>query len=376
MVSTYPLTVDSFDTHVDNVDDVMAADVNDLGLSVVALQTAHRDYSLMRVKNTSGSTVAANDVGYTDGAGEFKLNTTDFRDGVNWAVVVEGAANNADIIVTNKGLVTVVCNGNVSIGDFLYMSTTTKQVQPQSYVRPEVMAVAKTANASGAGGTCVALLHCFTRRVGVSSSNNILYVNSHAENDFVSTIATLPGGAVLTYAAVTSGAENTIAPIAATELGKLRLYNSTRSTYGLIDSVVVGTNTINLTANVPGAWQVGDTITLRSPTTVFSAPPPYFYEVDLSSADNTAVPVLARALVMDAGAKDTGGTGDYLLTHPWETYAGSKEKANRIYLANVYHYRQVEVSLFQRRFSYMAGASGAATKTTVFRLDAYDLATP
>ena len=40
MSTDYPASIDSFDTHVDNVDDVMAADVNDLNDAVVATQTA------------------------------------------------------------------------------------------------------------------------------------------------------------------------------------------------------------------------------------------------------------------------------------------------------------------------------------------------
>ena len=39
MSTDYPGAIDSFDTHVDNVDDVMAADVNDLNDAVVAIQT-------------------------------------------------------------------------------------------------------------------------------------------------------------------------------------------------------------------------------------------------------------------------------------------------------------------------------------------------
>ena len=40
MSTDYPGAIDSFDTLVDNVDDVMAADVNDLNDAVVATQTA------------------------------------------------------------------------------------------------------------------------------------------------------------------------------------------------------------------------------------------------------------------------------------------------------------------------------------------------
>ena len=40
MSTAYPGAIDSFDTHVDSVDDVMAADVNDPCDSIVAIETA------------------------------------------------------------------------------------------------------------------------------------------------------------------------------------------------------------------------------------------------------------------------------------------------------------------------------------------------
>jgi hypothetical protein len=356
---------------VDGVDDVMALHVNEL-------QTAATALNMLTVENDSGVLTAVGDVGYIDETGKYKETTTAYLDGVAWCVVIVGAADGSDMVVVVRGSpVNVALNGNCSIGDYLYTSTTAGQGQPQSYMRPEVFAVALTANDEGAGGYCEALLLCNTRRVPKSSANNILYVNGHTTMDWRTTINGAPAGAVVTYTApLTSGAEDTIVPNAATELGKLRLYNETRGTYGLIDSVNIGANTITLTAAAPGAWANTDVITTRSQTNVFAGPPPYYYEVDLSSADNDTIPILARTLVMDVGAIDTGGTGVYLLTHPWETNAPSKEKANRIYLANTLHYRQVEVSLFQRRFTYIANASGAGTKGTIFRLAAYDLAVP
>jgi len=40
MTTTWPGAIDSFDTHVDSVDDVMAADVNDLGDAIIEIEKA------------------------------------------------------------------------------------------------------------------------------------------------------------------------------------------------------------------------------------------------------------------------------------------------------------------------------------------------
>jgi len=374
MATTYPLTVDSFDTHVDNVDDVMAADVNSLNDAVVALETQTRDKGLMRVKNTSGSTVAANDLGYIDEAGEFKLTTTAYLN-VAWAVVVEGAANNSDIIVTNKGLVTVVCNGNAAIGDYLYTSTTQKQAQPQNYVRQEVLGVVKTANTSGAGGTCVTLLLCNRVDRDLVDTNNIIYISSASQSDWTTTINGAPAGAVVTYTApLGSGAEDAIVPQAATELGKLILHNTTRGDNALIDSVNIGANTITLTDNAPGTWQNGDTITVESQT-CSTGGAPYAFDIDLSSADNTAIPALAVSLKFQWTILDTGGT-EYAYTHPWEAYAAAKLSRWREPVANITFYGESSVKLIQRRFCIRWTASGAGTATYRLELKGYRIAIP
>ena len=357
---------------VDNVDDVLAIHVNEL-------QTAEVNMTLRYVKNTSGSTVAANDVGYIDEAAEFKLTTTAYLDGVAWGVVIVGGANNADIVVAIGGSkIVVILNGNCSIGDFLYTSTTTKQAQPQTYMRPEVFAVAKTANAGGAGGTCDALLLCNTRYVSAASN-----IDVHApaaatdDSDWRTTINGAPAGAVVTYnVALTSGAENTIDPAAANQFGKLRLYNETRSDYALIDDVDIGANTITLTANAPGGWADTDVITTRSQTCTDPAPPPYYFDVDLSAADNTLIPVLARVLELEVAAVDSGAGGGLGYTHPWETYVGAKVKQIRSYGAGIYNFRPVSVPLIQQRFCIKTNASGAGTALVSIRVSGWWMAVP
>lgn len=365
---------------LNDLDDVNAGSPNDNDALVWDNDTSkwiNWDGNLMagqKVKNASGAAVVRGDVGYIDEAGEYKETTTAYSD-VAWCVVLIDGANNADIYVARRGRVLVALNGNCSAGDYLYTSTTAGQAQPQSYTRPELFAVALTANAAGAGGTCEALLLCNSRYVNKQSGTDIFSVAAASTSDFVATIATLPGGAVLTYNAPGSGAENTIDPAAANQYGKLRLYNSTRGTYGLIDDVVVGTNTITLTANVDGGWQVGDTITCRSQTCVYGAPPPYFYDIDLSAADNTLIPVLARSLEMDISVLDTGAILMYAFFHLWDTYSTPKVQAVSFNVAGTYNMRSVTIPLFQRRFCTWWVASGAGTFHLYCRIKGYWLAT-
>ena len=373
MTTVWPGAVDSYTTKVDNVTDVLAAHINNPQDAIVALETPLRDMSLMRVKNTSGSTVAANDVGYIDEAGEFKLNTTDFRDGVNWAVVVEGAANNADIIVTNKGLVTVVCNGNVSAGDFLYLSTTTKQVQPQSYMRPEMMAIAKTANTGGAGGTCVVLLHCDRKYVSLASTNKIYQVQNHSDTRFEATINGAPSATSVVYNAPGAGAENVIVPVSPTELAKARLWNTTRGTYRLITAVNQGTNTIT-TVSSTDSWADTDAITIESQTTTVADAYRYI-ELDFSQ-DTVAVPELACVLEFEVLKQDSGGAV-FTVFHPFEARAEAKEKGAQNPGANVRAYRTIFMPLIQRVFCYRSNTSGAATGTLdIFKLEGAFVAKP
>lgn len=134
---------------------------------------------------------------------------------------------------------------------------------------------------------------------------------------FVGTIATLPGGATLTYN-VTSGQEGAMNTSSTGQLAKIRLYNTTRGSYALISSCTTGTNTIVLTANVPGAWQVGDTITIASQTVSGGG----FSWIDLEIVSAlTGKNALMLILIFN-----TATAGDRMTAHPFETFAASKLK--------------------------------------------------
>lgn len=348
------------------------AQSNDASGNLTGVGWLASDAHAFKVKNTSGGAAAANDVGYIDENGEYKTTTTAYAD-VAWCVVVSGGANNADIYVARRGRVTVALNGNCSAGDYLYTSTTDGQAQPQTYTRPELFAVALTANAGGAGGTCSALLLCHTRYVNVQSAIDVFSVNPTSSTDFRATINGAPVGATLVYNAPTSGAEDTIDPTANNLYGKIRLYNETRAEYLLIDDVNVGTNTITFTTNVPGTWVNGDTITARSQTVTPGGT--YYYDVDLSSADNTAVPELARAIDLTVIVRDTA-VGVDTRFHPWVAYAAAKIQLATVYLANQDSVQVVAMPLFQRRYCFQVNANGSGSAYHFQRLRGYWIAEP
>lgn len=371
MTTVFPGALDSYADKVDGVDDVMAAHVNDMQDAIEAIELHFQTKGMMtRIRNTSGATVAANDIGYIDEAGEFKTTTTAYLDAA-WCVVISGAANNSDIIVCRKGRVTIELNGNCSAGDYLYTSTTTGQAQPQSYMRPEVFAVALTANVSGAGGTCEALLLTSTITVMASSTSDIHFANAHSSTLFVATINGAPSSTSVVYNAPGAGNEDCIVPLGGPLLAYQRLHNTTRSDYRLIVTVNAATNTITTVASTD-SWANGDTITIESQT----ATSPLAYKfIDLDFSQQSTVPILARGVIVEAYKEDSGGASRGHV-HPFVTYAGAKLQGTQSPSAGVRQYRLVMIALVQRCFVYRGDATGGSTAADAFKLTGYYLAAP
>lgn len=330
----------------------------DTGRAIVPTTLTNR--IAIKIKNTSGATANANEVGYINEDGEYKTTTT-ANNVVTWCVVVTGGANNADIYVVRSGRWTVEYTGSApSAGDYLTTSTVAGSALAQAYVTPGIFAVCM---AVGSGGTVDALLLCNRIIVPRADSHYLYGVNAASDSDFISTIATLPGGAVLTYGAVSSGAENAIAPWAALDAafnGKVVLHNTTRGTSGLISAVVVGTNTITLTANVPAGWQVGDTVTTRSQTNTsnwFSGA--YYFDLDFSGM--TTRPPLGVAIGFQVGILDTGAASSIAAFHPFETNDASKSFQVWGQVANVRNNLQFYVPNNQNRICLGWDATGSGT---------------
>ena len=206
-----------------------------------------------------------------------------------------------------------------------------------------------------------------------SSTQYICYAGTpHNDTDFNGTIATLPGGAVLTYNVV-SGDENVLHPLSVNMLAKLRLYNSTRSTYGLISTAVLGTNTITLTAAVPGAWQVGDVITVRSQTNTYTAGGAYFMDFEFTSAE---LPELTRYIGVDQTIYDGGAANQRQILHPWAAYNSSKVRLIDGQVAGLSLFRYSNVQLIQKRFTLWQSASGAGVGVFILQLADVYVATP
>lgn len=367
MTTNFPLGKDSYSTKVDNVDDVMAAHINNPQDAIEAIEDL-RDYLLMRIKNDAGSAVVAGDVGYLNELGDFKVTTTAYLN-VPWVVVVAGAANGSNIIVARKGRVTITLNNNCDVGNYLYTSTTTKQAVPHTYVRPGVLGVALTDNDAGAGGTCECLL--LTGRVvkPLSSSEFIINIASASDSDWRSTQSGAPAGVVITYnVALTSGSEDTIVPTTSTALGKLILHNTTRGEEALIKSVNIGANTITVTdADDVTDWVNTNVLVVRSQTNTAAPGGVYFF--DIKFEDTSVIPALAVGFGAYISQSDSGAANAIHYIHPWKADAASERQTLRTQVAGIaYNVMTPMIPIIQRRFVTARNASGAGTLNASLRL--------
>lgn len=152
-----------------------------------------------------------------------------------------------------------------------------------------------------------------------TNANALFRCDSPGGNStFLGTIATLPGGATLTYN-VTSGNEGAMVPQSTSQLGKMRLYNTTRGTSALISNCVTGTNTITLTANVPAGWAITDVITIASQTVDGSASSVFYVDIEITSG-----PTGKTGLFINMGINGSAAS-EALRLHPLETFALSKQ---------------------------------------------------
>lgn len=338
------------------------------------IMTAPATESVFKVKNTSGATAAVNDIGYVSELGEYKTTTTA---GLlaTWCTVVVGGANNADIYVAKGGRFTVKYTSTApAAGEYLTTSTVAGSGLAQSYVSPAIFAVCL---AAGSGGLVEVLLLPNRTAFDVTSANEVLRIATSSDSAFVSTISGTPG-ATLVYNAPT-GNENSIVPVATTELGKLVLWNTSKTPdeYALIQATNIGTNTITPTATITG-WANAENIQVNSTAVTGLINGATFYDVQI--ADAVTIPALAVAIAFEIAAVDTGtiaGTTQFFV-HPYEAGAVSGAKAQTVTMqvSSQTNRKYARISLNQRRFCVGIDASGAGTMTIVLRLMGYVVAAP
>ena len=191
------------------------------------------------------------------------------------------------------------------------------------------------------------------------SNANDIYRNDVASagtTAFVGTIATLPGGAVLTYN-VSSGNENALVPTSTSQLAKMRLYNTTRGTHALISNCVVGTNTITLTATVTAGWLVGDTITIASQTV--SGGTGNWVDLEITSGLVGKSAIFANCHILDSVAS----AATILRYHPFESFSSSKIQLVPHQVATFTTAGLMLIKLTNNMFTISAITSGAASIT-------------
>jgi hypothetical protein len=177
---------------------------------------------------------------------------------------------------------------------------------------------------SGGDGAQINFTTLSNPPIAETNANDIFNVASPGGvSAFVGTIATLPGGAVLTYN-VSSGQEGAMVPVSTSQLGKMRLYNTTRGTSALISNCVVGTNTITLTANVPSGWATTDVITIASQTV--SGGGQSWVDIEITSGPTSKTSLFINTQL-------AGTTGDTMRIHPF-TASFSTSKYNALNVFN------------------------------------------
>jgi len=196
-----------------------------------------------------------------------------------------------------------------------------------------------------------------------SNANDIFNVANAGASAFVGTINGAPSGASVTYN-VTSGNENAMVPSSTSNLGKMRLYNTTRGTSALISNCNTTTNVITLTANAPAGWVNGDTITIASQTVIGGTGNWVDIEITSGVTGKSALWMLLQFL-------DTTNAGVILRIHPFETFASSKIKHCITQVANVTMSNSHLLPIINNVFTISWDNPGAASATAVIRLEGY-----
>lgn len=190
--------------------------------------------------------------------------------------------------------------------------TLSDQTDLQSALNAKLASVTKDATLTGDGtsGSPLGIIADF-----VTNSNDIFALIGVGASGWTGTINGTPSGVTVTYTNV-SGNKNTLVPSSTSQLGKQRLYNTTRGTNALI-STSNGTSTITLTASVPAGWASGDTITTISPTVASGQ-----NHVDI---EITAGELLSKSNVwIWAVMLDSGGVV-LLRFHPFAAFSAAKQ---------------------------------------------------
>ena len=182
-----------------------------------------------------------------------------------------------------------------------------------------------------------------------------------SDSNFVATINGTPSGTTVVYNTPSSGDETNLVPSSTSQIAKMVLHNTTQGDDALISNCNTGTNTITLTATVPGTWANGDTLTIRSQTntTSFASATRFFVDFEIVSD----IDDLAKSFIFSFVLTDSGG-GATVIFHPYEADVTSKRRAARTNAAgHTLDWTSPPIPLISNRFCAVWDASGSNTIT-------------
>jgi hypothetical protein len=336
--------------------------VDNDGHSTAANDVSAANFAFI-VKNTSGATASANDVGYIDEAGEYKTTTTAEQSQIKPVAVVQGGVDDADIYVTEgPGRLTLNYAGTApAAGEFLMFSTTAGQVTARATPHFAMLALAR---ANGSGGTVDAIL-LLTRPEDYSvQTKNLIDIQLADPSDFLTIIGSsgVSGDKVYYEAGIDLiGSVNTLESAPATDLARIVLHNTTQGE----EALIIGNGNdgggafiqVSDAADVSG-WVEDDVITARSQTNTTNIGPSRFYDIEIVDA---GISDLVTMLTIIAGFRDTGATGERFFVHPYK----ANNSAERQFVLGVDTAQNNDVPMFvpliERRLCILWEASGSGT---------------
>jgi hypothetical protein len=323
------------------------------------------------VVNSSGATASIGDVGYLDEAGEYQTTTT-AQDLVTWVVVTSGGLDTATITVARRGNVTVNYTGTAPAqDDFLVTSTSAGDAQRQTTMHPAIFAIA---TAAGSGGTVSALLYTQTTYVPTTDATFLHECLTHTGTGWTAQINSGGfGGLTATNVPFDTVVGNTdaIEP-RVSELGKQRLHNLTRGDYRLIDTVDVANSAIT-TISSTDSWADNDNLTIESQTVTSPGADKY---IDIDLSQQSAAPILTRAIAMKMDKFERTTAGASIIIHPFETFASSKNSVLTASAINVVERGLFIIPIIDRVFCWRGTANGAASADDQMSIGGLFIATP
>ena len=284
-------------------------EVISLGAGLAMSGTTLSASSGRTVTNKSGNTVSAGDVGYIGSDGAFYTTTTLYLTAA-WAVVTVGGANGANVTVISSGIVNVNYTGTApAVGDYILLSTVAGKAIARSKPHYAMFGICL---AAGSGGVVQVSLLCNTQFVPLSSTSMVC--NYSAGSGIVKNktyfTSTIQAGSTVTATSVVYAAPSSpfnadcIGGVASSDLGKMRLYNTTRNNYRLVSTNNAATRTITTLSSPGDGWAPGDTITIKDQTIDDESEARFFVSLDLSqqsvSPGTVVVPKEARVLTGNA----------------------------------------------------------------------------